>query len=60
MIGMRQMGPIWQILPPMIFHSALEEGQEVVFTDGKRKIPVEIRRDIRPNRTALAAFGKMV
>jgi aminomethyltransferase len=28
------------------------EGKEVVLTDGKRKITVEIRGDIRPNRTA--------
>jgi glycine cleavage system T protein (aminomethyltransferase) len=38
----------------------LTVGQEVILTDGKRKITVEIRCDIRPNRTALCAIGKMV
>ena len=35
-------------------------GQEVVLTDGKRKIRVEIREDVRPDRTARCAIAKML
>ncbi len=35
-------------------------GDQVVLTDGKRKITVEIRADIRPNRTARSPIGKML
>ena len=34
-------------------------GEQVVLTDGKRKINVEIRGDVRPNRTARSPIGKM-
>jgi aminomethyltransferase len=34
-------------------------GEQVVLTDGKRKIHVEIRADVRPNRTARSPIGKM-
>lgn len=37
-----------------------EPGERVVLTDGKRKIPVEIRSDIRPNRTARRPMDKML
>ena len=39
---------------------ALAPGQEVILADGKRRITVEIRRDIRPGRTALCAMDKML
>jgi aminomethyltransferase len=35
-------------------------GEEVVLTDGKRKITVEIREDIRPDRTARCAIARML
>jgi aminomethyltransferase len=35
-------------------------GEEVVLTEGKRKIMVEIRADVRPNRTARSPIGKML
>jgi aminomethyltransferase len=35
-------------------------GEQVVLTDGKRKIVVEIRADVRPNRTARNPIGKML
>ena len=35
-------------------------GEQIVLTDGKRKIKVEIRADIRPNRTARKAMRLMV
>ena len=35
-------------------------GQEVVLTDGKRRIRVEIRADIRPDRTARCAMASML
>ena len=35
-------------------------GEQVVLTDGKRKIKVEIRADVRPNRTARSPIGKML
>jgi aminomethyltransferase len=35
-------------------------GEEVILTDGKRKINVEIREDIRPDRTARWAIAKML
>lgn len=37
-----------------------EPGETVVLTDGKRKIRVEIRRDIRPERTARHPMAAMV
>lgn len=37
-----------------------EPGEKVVLTDGKRKIVVEIRADIRPNRTARRPLDKML
>jgi len=36
------------------------QGDVVLLTDGKRKIKVEIRADIRPQRTARSAIGTMV
>ncbi len=38
----------------------LVPGEEVVLTDGKREIAVEVRTDIRPDRSALCAIGKML
>jgi len=35
-------------------------GEKVVLTDGKRKIIVEIRADVRPNRTARRPMDKML
>ena len=35
-------------------------GEQVILTDGKRKIKVEIRADIRPDRTARKAMRLMV
>jgi aminomethyltransferase len=35
-------------------------GEEVILTDGKRKIPVEIRRDIRPDRSARSKIANML
>jgi len=35
-------------------------GDQVVLTDGKRKIKVEIRADVRPDRTARNPVGTMV
>lgn len=35
-------------------------GEKVVLTDGKRKIVVEIRADVRPNRTARRPMDKML
>jgi aminomethyltransferase len=35
-------------------------GEEVILTDGKRKITVELREDIRPDRTARCAIAKML
>ncbi len=35
-------------------------GQNIVLTDGKRKVTVEVRSDIRPDRTAFSAIGKML
>lgn len=37
-----------------------QPGEEVILTDGKRKIRVEIRADVRPNRTARAAMATML
>jgi aminomethyltransferase len=39
---------------------AKEPGETVFLTDGKRKIEVEIRADVRPQRTARAPIGTMV
>lgn len=38
----------------------LPEGEEVILTDGKRKIKVEIRADVRPDRTARRPVREMV
>jgi aminomethyltransferase len=38
----------------------LAPGQEVILTDGKRQIKVEIRQDIRPDRTARRPIAEMV
>ncbi|GAB6190354.1 aminomethyltransferase family protein [Desulfocastanea catecholica] len=35
-------------------------GDQVILTDGKRKIKVEIRSDVRPNRTARMPIGQML
>jgi aminomethyltransferase len=35
-------------------------GDQVILTDGKRKIKVEIRADVRPDRTARSPIGKML
>lgn len=35
-------------------------GEQVLLTDGKRKIKVEIRADVRPNRTARSPIGTML
>jgi aminomethyltransferase len=35
-------------------------GEQVILTDGKRKIPVEIRADVRPDRTARKPIGAML
>jgi aminomethyltransferase len=41
-------------------NTPLETGDIVILTDGKRKLKVEIRNDIRPNRTARKPVGTMV
>jgi aminomethyltransferase len=38
----------------------LAAGEEVLLTDGKRKIKVEIREDIRPDRTARRPVAEML
>lgn len=38
----------------------LKPGEIVLLTDGKRKIKVEVRRDIRPNRTARRPMKEML
>jgi aminomethyltransferase len=38
----------------------LAPGEEVILTDGKRRIEVEIREDIRPDRTARRPIAEMV
>jgi aminomethyltransferase len=35
-------------------------GEEVILTDGRRKIAVEVRQDIRPHRTARSAIARML
>jgi aminomethyltransferase len=35
-------------------------GEKIILTDGKRKIEVEIRADVRPNRTARRPMDKML
>lgn len=35
-------------------------GEQVILTDGKRKIKVEIRADVRPNRTARSSIETML
>jgi aminomethyltransferase len=35
-------------------------GEQVILSDGKRKIKVEIRSDIRPGRTARNSIGSML
>ena len=38
----------------------LDFGESVVLTDGKRKVKVEIRSDVRPDRTARLPMHKMI
>lgn len=38
----------------------LAPGEEVILTDGKRQVKVEIREDIRPDRTARRPIAEMV
>ncbi|WP_028579512.1 aminomethyltransferase family protein [Desulfogranum japonicum] len=38
----------------------MEPGAQVTLTDGKRKIPVEIRTDVRPHRTARKPMAAML
>lgn len=35
-------------------------GDRIILSDGKRKIKVEIRKDVRPNRTARNPIGRML
>lgn len=44
----------------IIVNEKVEQGEIVLLTDGKRKVKVEIRTDIRPQRTARSAIGTMV
>ena len=37
-----------------------EPGEKVLLTDGKRQIKVEIRADVRPDRTARSPIGTMI
>ena len=37
-----------------------DPGEKVILTDGKRKIRVEIRADVRPGRTARSPIGTMI
>lgn len=43
----------------VLLESKREPGEQVVLTDGKRKIKVEIRADIRPGRTARNSMKTM-
>ncbi|MFT5697172.1 MAG: aminomethyltransferase [Desulforhopalus sp.] len=44
----------------VLLDRAVGQGEVVLLTDGKRKIKVEIRTDVRPQRTARCAIGTMV
>jgi len=44
----------------VLLDKKVEQGDVVLLTDGKRKIKVEIRTDIRPQRTARCAMSTMV
>ncbi|MBU1566249.1 MAG: aminomethyltransferase family protein [Proteobacteria bacterium] len=44
----------------VLLDQACVSGEKVVLTDGKRKIIVEIRADVRPNRTARRPMDKML
>jgi len=44
----------------VLLDKEVKQGDVVLLTDGKRKIKVEIRTDIRPQRTARCAMGTMV
>ncbi len=41
-------------------NTKLDAGTQVILTDGKRKLKVEIREDIRPGRTARRPVTKMI
>ncbi len=41
-------------------NTKLDTGTQVILTDGKRKLKVEIRDDIRPGRTARRPVAKMI
>jgi aminomethyltransferase len=41
-------------------HRRVVPGEDVILTDGKRKIIVEIRDDVRPDRTARRALAEML
>ena len=41
-------------------HTLLSPGVKVFLTDGKKKIPVEIRSDVRPDRTARVPISTMI
>ncbi len=44
----------------VLLEKHFEPGDKIVLTDGKRKIVVEIRADVRPNRTARRPMDKML
>jgi len=44
----------------LLLNRSFDEGQLVYLTDGKRKLKVEIRKDVRPGRTARRAIKKML
>lgn len=44
----------------VLLEQPIAPGEQVVLTDGKREITVEIRADVRPNRTARSPIGKML
>lgn len=44
----------------VLLEQACAPSEKVVLTDGKRKIVVEIRADVRPNRTARRPLNKML
>jgi aminomethyltransferase len=41
-------------------NTTLPVGEEIILTDGKRKLKVEIRDDIRPDRTARKPMQTML
>lgn len=44
----------------VLLDRACQPGEKVVLTDGKRKLTVEIRADVRPNRTARRPMNTML